>query len=92
MGKGAWLQHRAQTLAIWMMFTMCFPVFVDDSMFAVKSSHNPDALWTLSALALAFNVGVLVFHFYKIFKYKRNPLKVEVYIDEPKYAEIAVKK
>jgi hypothetical protein len=92
MGKGAWLQHRAQTLAIWMMFTMCFPVFVDESMFAVKSSHNPDALWTLSALALAFNIGVLVFHFYKIFKYKRNPLKVEVYIDEPKYAEIAVKK
>ena len=35
-GKGAWLQHRAQTLAIWMMFTMSFPSFSDTSVFAVK--------------------------------------------------------
>ena len=33
--KGAWLQHRAQTLAIWCMFAMTFPTFIDTSMFAV---------------------------------------------------------
>ncbi len=92
MGKGAWLQHRAQTLAIWMMFTMSLPMFVDDTIFSVKASHNPTAYMTLSALALAFNVGVLIFHVYKIVKFKRNPLKEEVYVDEPKYAEIAAKK
>lgn len=92
MGKGAWLQHRAQTLAIWMMFTMCFPVFVDDSMFAVQSSHNTTALFAISALALLVNIAVLIFHFYKITKFKRNPITEEVYIDEPKYLEIAAKK
>ena len=79
--KGAWLQHRAQTLAIWMMFVMCFPSFVDTSIFAVKSSHNEVALWIVSGLALASNVAVLVYEIYKIIKTKRNPLKEEIYTD-----------
>ncbi|HEY4391755.1 MAG TPA: DUF5692 family protein, partial [Paenibacillus sp.] len=51
--KGAWLQHRAQTLAIWMMFTMSFPAFVGESKFAVQSSHSETALWVVSSLSLA---------------------------------------
>jgi len=74
------------------MFTMCFPVFVDESMFAVKSSHSSAALWTVSGLALAFNIGVLIFHSYKIIKFKLNPCIQEIYVDEPAYAEIALKK
>lgn len=92
MGKGAWLQHRAQTLAIWMMFTMSLPMFVDDTIFSVKASHNSTANLVLSGLALLFNAGVLIFHLYKIFKFKRNPFKQEIYIDEPKYLEIAARK
>ncbi len=92
MGKGAWLQHRAQTLAIWMMFTMSFPMFVDDTIFSVKASHNPTANLIISGLALLFNIGVLFFHLYKIFKFKRNPFRHEIYIDEPKYIEIASRK
>lgn len=92
MGKGAWLQHRAQTLAIWMMFVMSFPSFVDDSMFAVKSSHNTTALILVSAISLAFNVAVLVFHLTKILKYKRNPLKEELYCDTQAYVELAAKR
>lgn len=88
-GKGAWLQHRAQTLAIWMMFTMCFPSFVDDSIFSVKASHNATVFFVVSGLALLVNVVVLVFHSYKIIKYKRNPLKEEIYIEEPKFQNIA---
>jgi hypothetical protein len=87
--KGAWLQHRAQTLAIWMMFVMTFPSFVDTSMFAVKSSHNPVALWVVSGLALASNVGVLVYEIYKIAKTKRNPCKEEIYTDLPAYQQVA---
>lgn len=87
--KGAWLQHRAQTLAFWMMFTMSFPTFVDFSPYAVKSSNSPTALFIISALALLSNVAVLGYHFYKIVVYKRNPLKQEIYIDEPKYIEVA---
>lgn len=87
--KGAWLQHRAQTLGIWMMFVMCFPGFVDTSMFAVKSSHNPVALYVVSGLSLAFNIGVFVYHFGKILKEKRNPLKEEIYTDLAAFKEVA---
>ena len=83
--KGAWLQHRAQTLAIWCMFAMTFPTFIDTSRFAVKSSHGVAALWVVSGLALASNVAVFVYHFYKVFKYKRNPLKVAVHPDLADY-------
>lgn len=87
--KGAWLQHRAQTLAVWMMFVMCFPTFVDTSIFAVKSSHSEAALWVVSGLSLISNVAVFVYHFYKVFKYKRNPLKVEIHNDLESFKEIA---
>lgn len=86
--KGAWLQHRAQTLAIWMMFVMCFPSFVDTSMFAVKSSHSQSALWVVSGLALAFNIGVFIYHFYKVLKYRINPFKDEVHKDLNSYKNI----
>jgi hypothetical protein len=59
--KGAWLQHRAQTLAIWCMFAMTCPSFIDTSKYAVHSSHNPAALFIVSFIALVFNAGVLLF-------------------------------
>ncbi|MBU1237598.1 MAG: hypothetical protein KJ634_03175 [Gammaproteobacteria bacterium] len=87
--KGAWLQHRAQTLAIWMMFVMCFPDFVDNSIFAVKASLDPNALFLVSFLALAANIAVFVFHFAKVFKYNRSPIRAEVYPDLAAYRAIA---
>jgi len=92
LGKGAWLQHRAQTLALWMMFTMSFPAFSDSSAFAVKASHNVTALWTVSGLALALNIAVIIYHVFKIVKYRKNPLKSEVYSDEPAYMKLAALK
>lgn len=86
--KGAWLQHRAQTLALWAMFSLTLPVFADTSMFAVKSSHNEVALWVVSGLALAANVAVLIYHFGRIIKNKRNPLKDEIYADLNAYKSI----
>lgn len=87
--KGAWLQHRAQTLAIWMMFVMTFPSFVDTSMFAVKSSHNPTALFVVSALALGANLAVLGYEVYTIVKTRRNPLKQELYTHLPAFQQVA---
>lgn len=86
--KGAWLQHRAQTLAIWMMFVMCFPTFVDTSIFAVKSSHNVAALWVVSGISLASNIAVFVYHFGKVIKNKKNPLKDEIHSDLPAFQEV----
>jgi hypothetical protein len=61
-------------------------------MFAVKASHSATAYSVVSGLALLVNVAVLVFHMYKIVKFKRNPLKEEIYVDDAKYKEIAALK
>ncbi len=87
--KGAWLQHRAQTLALWAMFSLTMPFFADTSRFAVKSSHDPAALWLVSGLALASNVAVFVYHFAKVLKHKKHPLKHEIYVDHPAYQTVA---
>lgn len=90
--KGAWLQHRAHTLGLWMMFTMAVPSFVGESMFAVKSSHSPVALFTVSALSLALNVGVLVYMIYRSAKLKHNPYTQELYGDLKAYRDVAADK
>ncbi|BCN29421.1 DUF5692 family protein [Anaeromicropila herbilytica] len=86
--KGAWLQHRAQTLAIWCMFAMTCPGFIDESRFAVRSSHNETALFIVSFVALAANVAVFIYFAYKIVKTKRNPYLGELYTDLKQYKEI----
>ncbi len=88
MKKGAWLQHRAQTLGIWMMFVMSFPTFVDTSKYAVKSTHSITALYIIAGLSLAFNIGVFVYHFGKVIKYKKNPLKDEIHSDLADYKQL----
>ena len=87
--KGAWLEHRAQTLAFWMMFTMAVPGFVDKSVFAVQSSHSPAALWTVSALSLGANIAVLAYTVYRVRKYKLNPLKQEIFAGLKAYRAVA---
>ena len=86
--KGAWLQFRAQTLAFWMMFTMAVPSFVSDSTFAVESSHNPTALFTVSAISLVANVAVAVYQVHRIVTRRKNPLTDELYTDLPAYQKV----
>jgi hypothetical protein len=89
-GKGAWLQHRAQTLALWCMFAQTIPSFIDKGKFAVSSSYNETALFIVSFLALASNIAVLVYMIYKAVKTKRNPYLGELYTDLKKYQEVKV--
>ncbi|MDO5671560.1 MAG: DUF5692 family protein [Actinomycetaceae bacterium] len=84
-GKGAWIQYRAYTLTFWSAVVLTFPHFMQDSMFAHRSSHNPTALFIVSAAALVFNVGVFIYHAYRIVKTRRNPLSQEVYSDTGQY-------
>ncbi|MEN6418258.1 MAG: DUF5692 family protein [Clostridiaceae bacterium] len=88
LGKGAWLQHRAQTLAIWCMFAQTFTTFQDEGIQMVKSTYNPTIYTILGALALAVNVAVLVYMIYKVVKTKRNPYKAELYTDLREYKAI----
>lgn len=86
--KGAWLQHRAHTLAIWMMIVMSFPNFFTVGKYAIASSHNTNAYYLISIIALLFNVGVAVFEIYTVVKMKKNPLKDEVYGELETYKKI----
>ncbi|MDS1003806.1 DUF5692 family protein [Clostridium sporogenes] len=87
-GKGAWLQHRAQTLALWCMFAQTFPSFIDKGAFAVKSPYNPALLFAFSFIALVVNIAVFIYMIYKIVKTKRNPYRDELYTDLKKYKEV----
>ncbi len=86
--RGAWLQHRAHTLALWMMFTMAVPAFVSDSPFAVQSSHDPAALFLVSAISLLANIAVAVYQLYTIVTRHKNPLRDELYTNLPQYREV----
>ena len=59
-GKGAWLQHRAQTLAMWCMFAQTFPMFQDSGNFVVQSTYNPTIYMACSSIAFVANVAVIL--------------------------------
>lgn len=86
--KGAWLQHRAHTLGLWIMFVMTVPSFAD-RIAPVPTTHNPKAFFILSFLSLAANVALAVYQFNKIRKYRLNPLKDEIYTDTNVYKQVA---
>ena len=83
--KGVWLQHRAQTLALWAMFTLTFPNYSNTDYFNIVSTHKVAPLYILSILAILVNIGVLVYEVKKIIKTKKNPLKEELYSDSPEF-------
>jgi hypothetical protein len=87
-GKGAWLQHRAQTLALWCMFAQTFPAFMDKGTFAVSSTYNAGPLFAFSFAALVSNVAVFVYMIWKMVKTRRNPYLGELYTDLVKYREV----
>lgn len=87
-GKGAWLQHRAQTLALWCMFAQTVPSFIDQGAFAVASTYNRVPLFFWSCAALIANIAITVYMIYKAVKTKRNPYTSELYVDLKPYQEI----
>ena len=82
--RGAWLQHRAQTLALFGMFSLAVDYQALPA-FSITATYNPAAWTALSAVALAFNLGVFVYEVVCIVKTKRNPIKQELYTDLPAY-------
>lgn len=87
-GKGAWLQHRAQTLAIWCMFAQTFPSFIDQGTFAVASSYQTTPLWIFSIVSLAANVLVFAYMIRQMQKTKRNPYLGELYTELESYQAV----
>lgn len=89
-GKGAWLQHRAQTLALFCMAAQTFPLLLDKSAYTIESSYNPTALFYVSLAALVSNIAVFIYMIYKVAKTKRNPYLGELYSDLEKFKEVKV--
>jgi len=83
--KGAWAQHRVHTLAIYMMLMLTIPNFFVSGKYAVASTHSPAAYYAVSALALAFNLGVAAYQLRVILRTRRNPLKDDLYAGTPAY-------
>ncbi|AKV55162.1 putative membrane protein [Bifidobacterium actinocoloniiforme DSM 22766] len=79
--KGAWIQNRANTLAIWCMFAQVFPFFLDQnhSRFAVQSVNNPSVNLTVSLISLAANVLALGYILRRAKKQHINPWTKEVF-------------
>lgn len=86
--RGVWLQHRAQTLALWAMFTLTFPNYANTEYFSIVSTHFAAPKYMLSILALIVNVAVLVYEIKTIKATKRNPLKDELYVDTESYKTV----
>lgn len=85
--RGAWLQHRAQTLALWIMFVMTVPQFAD-VLAPIPTTHNPTAFFVVSLVSLASNVALAAYQFNKIRKNKLNPVKDELYADTAAYKRV----
>jgi hypothetical protein len=85
--KGAWLQHRAQTLALFMMFWQTFPSFATDPRFIVVSTATPQAHYTLSILSLVVNIAVGLHQLAIVLK--RNRVGEELYTEHSEYKQIA---
>ena len=85
--KGAWLQHRASTLALWIMFVMTVPQFAD-KIAPVPTTHNPKAFFVVSFVALLANVALFVYQIIRIKKKKLNPLKDEIYEETKTYQKV----
>lgn len=85
--RGAWLQHRAQTLGLWIMFIMTVPQFAD-RIAPIPTTHNPTAFFIVSAVALAFNAGVAVYQLIQIKRKRLNPLHDEIYTHTRPYKAV----
>ncbi len=85
--KGMWLQHRAQTLALWIMFIMTVPQFAD-RLAPVPTTHNPTAFFVVSFISLAANLAAVIYQFVVIRRKKLNPLKDELYTDKKFYQKV----
>ncbi|MBQ8563190.1 MAG: hypothetical protein IJ443_04800 [Firmicutes bacterium] len=85
--RGMWLQHRAHTLAFWIMFVMTVPTFADQ-IAPVSTTHNPTAFFVVSALSLAFNLGLAIYQFRKIRNKGLHPLKDELYTETRAYQQV----
>ena len=82
--RGAWLQHRAQILSLYTMFSLSVD-FQTASFFKVMPTYSTGALMSLSVLSFVFNLGVFFFMVYTLRQRKVNPIRQELYVHTDAY-------
>jgi hypothetical protein len=85
--KGAWIQNRAFTLALWCMFCQVLPMFADSSVFAVDSVNNPAVNLGVSIVALAANAAALAYVVWRAWSLRRNPYTCELFVGTRDYEQ-----
>lgn len=78
--RGAWLQHRAQTLAIFALFSLVVD-YASLPAFSITATYKPAAWGVLSIAAFLINLAVFVFMVIQMKKTKKNPYTNELYTD-----------
>jgi len=76
--RGAWLQHRAQILAFYAMFSLSVD-FQAASYFRILPTYSTTALIGLSSVSFLFNAALLGYTLYMVVKTSKNPLREEVF-------------
>lgn len=76
--RGAWFQHRAQTLSVYVMFSLSFD-FLKWPMMNIAPTYSLTALSTLGIASFGLNLLFFFVMIVTILKYKKNPLKEEIY-------------
>lgn len=76
--KGGWLQHRAQILSLYAMFSLSVD-FQANALFSIKPIYTQTNLLGISIISILINIGVLGSMVYTLVKFKRNPIKEEIY-------------
>ena len=82
--RGVWLQHRAQTLALFGMFSLGVD-YIAMPAFSIEATYNPAAWGALSAAAFLFNLGVFVWMLVTMKRTGRKPYTGELYVVSPGY-------
>ena len=82
--RGAWLQHRAQILAIYVMFSLSFD-YQSSQYFQVVPTYKAGMWMTISVISFVFNLGVFIYMIYTIMRDKKNPLTQEIYTNTSYY-------
>lgn len=76
--RGAWLQHRAQILSLYAMFSLSLD-FQASTAFQIFPIYDAPRLMTLSIISLVVNVVVFAYMLYTMKIRQKNPLRHELY-------------
>ncbi|MGL5978250.1 MAG: DUF5692 family protein [Erysipelotrichaceae bacterium] len=82
--RGAWLQHRAQILSLYAMFSLSVD-FQQWTVFQIVPTYTESVLWGIGIVSIVFNLGVLIYMLYTIKTQKKNPFKEDVYTETKAY-------